>query len=203
MAGAGPFAARPTGDIGLAELEQDVGGKAKAIVADLYGQGPGIKARDDLDLGAGEIDGIFDQRGQGVHHLWQALNLGRLATLSAFNDRDHANSVMQIGLNHLIKKLLQRHAAMDHVVGLRLLGQAQQDVTASGRLRDQQFGIFAQVTLWGLTNHLLGHDRNGGQRRAQLVRRCRCQSAEGGKPLFAGQDRLGDAQGQFHSRRLC
>ena len=62
---------------------------------------------------------------------------------------------------------------MDKIAGLRLLGEFAQDVAATFGLGYQKFGIFAQGPLRRFAHHFLGNDRDGGQRRAQFMRRRR------------------------------
>ena len=68
--------------------------------------------------------------------------------------------------------------------------------------RDQQLGVFAQRPFRRLASHLLGDDGDGGQRRAELVRRGGGQGAQRRQPLLARQHRLGDVERQLHPRRL-
>ncbi len=50
--------------------------------------------------------------------------------------------------------------------------------------------------------HLLGHDLDGGQGRAELVGGGGGEAAEGRQALLAGQHGLGGGERQLHARRL-
>ena len=74
-------------------------------------------------------------------------------------------------LCNTIQQLRQGDPGVDHVVGVRRLGQAAQDVAAALGLGGDQFGILAHRSGRRLPRHFLGHDGDGGQGRAQFVRR--------------------------------
>ncbi len=96
-----------------------------------------------------------------------------------------------------MQQLHQAHAGVHLVLGLGRLGQPAQDLPAAIGLRQKQAGVFADA-FGALPREFLGHNCDRGKGRAQFVRRGGGQAAQRRQPLLAGQDRLGDVEGQLH-----
>ena len=186
MSATRPFGGRAAGDIGLAELGEDLGGEARPVVADLDGDVAAVETGRDQHLGAGEIGRVLHEVGHGVDDLRQAAHVRR-GTRPSGDHRLDANRTAVVRLDHLVQQLLHAEALVHRVVGgLGRGGQPGQDFAAAHRLGDHQLGVLARVVGGRRPRHLAGDDGDGGQRRAQLVRGGGGEGAQGRQLLLAG-----------------
>ena len=188
------------GQIGLSQPGEHIGGKARAVVADLDAQGVCRHLGPQLHLRSGKVDGILHQGRQAVQHLRQAANLQRRAALhlTAQGDALHA-----VGFGHFLQQVDDRQPRVVGVLRIRRAGQAHQDVPAALALFRQQLQVLPQGRGLGVVpEQLPGHHLQGGQGRAQLVGGGGGQPAEGRQTLLPRQHGLGGGQRQLHPRRL-
>ncbi|MND92455.1 hypothetical protein D3C80_846100 [compost metagenome] len=103
-----------------------------------------------------------------------------------------------VRLGHLLEQSLEVDVGEQGVAVLRLGRQLFEDHPAAlGLLQDQGGVLGGRTAGGGVAQHLLGHDLDGGQRRAQLMSGGGGQAAQGRQPLFALQHVLGGGQGQL------
>ena len=105
--------------------------------------------------------------------------------------------------HHLLDQMAQGQPRHDQVVLLAAARELGQDVTAALGLRAQQHQIL--VVLVGrlrVAHQLLGHHRDGRQRRAESMRGRRGQTVERRELLLARQHHLGGGQRLGHAPRF-
>src|SRR5215203_563462 len=123
-----PAVSAAGGDVGLAHAEQDLGGKARTVVADLDEDLITRPPRLDGDLAGGEVDGVVDKVVEPVHHAGAAPAF-RLGALPG-PDHLHGDLERAVRADDLLHEMRHRDGLEEPLLVLPEGGQLRQDAAA-------------------------------------------------------------------------
>ena len=181
-------------DVGLADPEQDVGREARPVVADLEAHLAGVQRACDGRRGScGEIDGVVDDVGEPVDDAGVAA-ADRLRALARERRRRWRCRSARCGATISSTRWLKRDGleegrtascAERGELGRGCRGSARP--ARAGARGPRRSGPSSRQRVL----ELLGHERDGGERRAELVGGGGGEAVELGQVLLAGEHQLG------------
>ena len=169
-------------DIGLAQLAQERRIEARPIIADGDLQLALIGRQFHHHLAAGEFEGVLQQGAKPMGKLRACRQAGQLAL--AFDAKCHRRPA--IGGRGGLDQGGDGQRSKGLVVGFGSGRQFGQDLLATPALALQKFHVAGKrASLGQIAGDLMGDQRNGSQRRSQLMGGGGGQRAHGGKLAFA------------------
>src|SRR5262245_2977067 len=181
--------AATVGDVGLADPVHDLRGKARTVIGDRDGDVLAVPGGGDIEPLVGEIDGVLEQISEAVKDGGVAA-ADRLSLLARRQRDVDRNAEVAVRGNHLFDQRGQLHAVERRAA--REFGELGQNGAAALGLLVQEPHVVGVLGI-GLDGELqlFGDQRDGGERRAEFVRRGRRQPVELREVLFARKHQFG------------